>query len=212
MSRNPSLAGAPNITLTVRRVIRDVARQLPEFSHIRASHLLVVAGEARRRSHATIRPLHFATTQERRSSTGRRRKPDIRFRGKRILYVITLRPMFFRSSTPEQRVHTILHELFHISKRFDGTLHSERRHQRSGKHFDRRLEPLVKRYLDRIPAEYLEVLSHHGVALARQWLERPTHSYRTGASNGTRRFKGRRFYDERQMFLGPVMMITRRRG
>ncbi len=209
MARNASLASAPNVTLTVRRIIRDASRRLPEFSHIRAGHILVLAGEARRRSRATIRPLHYATTHERRSSTGLRLKPRVLFRGRRILYVITLRPMFFRASTPEERVQTILHELFHISKRFDGTLHAERRHERAQERFHRRLVPLVRSYMEEIPQEYLDILSHNGVALARQWLEKPTPSYRAGTSKGKRRYMGRRLYDERHTFLGPVMMITR---
>ena len=209
MSRNGQFRDAPNITLGVRRIIRDVSRRLPEFSHIRASSILVVAGEARRRSRATIRPMRFATTRERRSSTGLRRKPEVRFRGNRILYVITLRPMFFRESTPEQRLQTIVHELFHISKRFDGTLHSERRHERSGERFQRRLKPLVREYVSQIPSEHMDLLSHDGLALARQWLERPVSSYRAGARNGKQRYRGRRVYDEQQTFLGPIMMITR---
>jgi predicted metallopeptidase len=210
--RSPALlAQAPNLSRTVRRIIRDVARRLPEFKHIRSSNILVVAGEARRRSHATIRPQRFATTHDRTSSTGLRRKPQISFRGKRILYVITLRPMFFRASTPEQRVRTILHELFHISKRFDGTLHAERRHERMGERFERRLEPLAKRYLSQVSRELMQVLRIHGVVLVRQWLEKPVATYPVGVRNGARRYRGRRVYDENQTFLGPVMMLNRRR-
>ena len=50
-----------------------------------------------------------------------------------MLYLITLRPLFFRASDPDQRMRTVLHELFHISSRFDGTLHQGRRHARLGK-------------------------------------------------------------------------------
>lgn len=202
--------GLPNITRGVRAVIRDVARRLPEFAHVRASRILVVAGEARRASRATIRPLRFATPHLGTSITGRRKKPVVRFQGRRILYVITLRPMFFRASTPEQRVETVLHELFHISKRFDGTLHAGRRHTRLKNRFPKRLRPLVRRYLAVIPNDHLELLSHDGPAWARQWLERPTSSTRAGDAQGRLRTGSQRVYDERQLFLGPVVMITRR--
>jgi predicted metallopeptidase len=193
----------PNITRIVRAVIRDVAKQLPEFAHIEASRILVVAGEARRASWATIRPLGPAGSTDR---------PVVRIKGRQMLYVIALRPRFFRSATPEKRVETIVHELFHISRRFDGTLHRGRLHSRLGASFDARLGPLVHRYLEMMAPELREAMSFHGLVNARQWLEKPglTVKRRTASS----RSRGRRIYTEKQLFLGPVEMITRspRRG
>ena len=50
-------AERPNATLLCRRVVADMVRALPELSHIRPSRILFIAGEARRGSRATIRPL-----------------------------------------------------------------------------------------------------------------------------------------------------------
>jgi len=36
------------MTLAVKRLMRDVAARVPELAHVRASRILVVAGEARR--------------------------------------------------------------------------------------------------------------------------------------------------------------------
>src|SRR5581483_11554436 len=47
----------PLLGTAIRRLIRDAASKLPELSHVKASRVLVVAGEARRASRATIRPL-----------------------------------------------------------------------------------------------------------------------------------------------------------
>ncbi len=190
-------AGRPQIGPILRRVIRDAAARLPELSHIRAGQVLVVAGEARRTSRATIRPLGGKAM----------RRVEVYFRGRRVLYVITLRPKFFRQSTPEARVETLLHELFHISTRFDGTLHRGRRHSvLKGEQFVRRLRPLLRRYLAQMPPDLLEALAFDGEVLARQWLEKPTPapSGKTGAA--------RRRYDEKQLFLGPVEMFTERSG
>lgn len=197
----------PNITRTVRAVIRDAARALPEFAHIRASQILVVAGEARRASRATIRPLHFPGGKPKNARGDER--PEIRYRDHKILYVITLRPAFFRDSSPETRVATILHEMFHISKRFDGTLHAGRRHSKMGKEFEKRLRPLVKRYLEVIPDELYRALAFHGLVKARQWMEKPGPYYRRVGKDGQTRTSGRKVYTEKQMFLGPVQMITR---
>jgi predicted metallopeptidase len=182
-------AERPNATLLCRRIVADMVRKLPELSHVRASRVLLVAGEARRGSRATIRPL------------GGKGRPRVVVKGRRALYCITLRPKFFRASTPEQRVATLLHELLHISPQFDGLLHPDRRHAKVPKaRFEALLRPLVRRYLAGADPELLSALAHHGEVVARQWLERPT------GSNA-----GKRAYTEKHLFLGPVQMITRRK-
>jgi predicted metallopeptidase len=186
-----------NVTRIVRAVVRDAARKVPEFSHVKSSRVLVVAGEARRASWATVRPLGRVG--------GANGRPVVRVKGRQMLYVITLRPRFFRGATPEKRVETILHEMFHISRRFDGTLHSGRRHSQLRERFEARLGPLVRRYLDAMDPALYQALSASGPALARQWLEKPGLSTQRGA-----RRSGRRVYTEKQLFVGPVEMITRR--
>jgi hypothetical protein len=190
------------MTLAVKRLIRDLARRMPEFAHVKAGRVLVVAGEARRASRATIRPAHFGETRAR-GGRGGRRKPLIRVGGRKILYVITLRPLWFRASTPEQRVSTILHELWHASERFDGTLHRGRKHARLPRaRYERRIRALRDRYLVQAPEEILAPFTYSGVALARMWLERPAGFYRVGE------YGGRRTYTEKQLFQGLVRMET----
>jgi hypothetical protein len=75
------------MTLAVKRLVRDVAERLPALSHVRPSRVLIVAGEARGKSRATIRPATLP------GPDGRRR--FLRVRGRRMLYVITLRPLWF---------------------------------------------------------------------------------------------------------------------
>ncbi|HET7786240.1 MAG TPA: putative metallopeptidase [Myxococcales bacterium] len=176
----------PNLTLLCRRIAADMARKLPELSQVKAGRIVFVAGEARRASRATIRPL-----------SGLR----VSLKGRRALYCVTLRPKFFRASTPEQRVETLIHELLHVSDAFDGRLHPGRRHAvLPGAKFRALLRPLLRRYLDEADPELLAGLAHHGEALARQWLERP-------AGRSSRK----QAYSEKHLFLGPVQMITGRR-
>jgi hypothetical protein len=190
----------PNMTLAVKRLIRDAARRLPELSHIRASRMLVVAGEARRNSRATIRPAHFRETR-RRSGGGGREKPLVQVRGRKILYVVTLRPLWFVDSTPEERIDTILHELYHVSPRFDGTLHRSRRHSElPSAPYNRRIRGLRDRYLAQAPREVVAPFAHAGVVKVRMWLERPGGSYRVGE------YTGRRVYTEKQLFHGLMPM------
>lgn len=194
----------PNVTLAVKRLVRDLAARLPELEHVRASRVLVVAGEARRASRATIRPARPDGTSGR-DGAGTRRKPLIRVRGRRILYVITLRPLWFLRSTPRERIATIVHELYHASKRFDGTLHRGRRHSRLPlAAYDRKVRAMVDRYLALAPAEIVQPFAAHGLVRARMWLERPAASYREDE------YRGRRVYTEAQLVQGVVQMVTRR--
>jgi len=185
-----------NVTLAVKRLIRDAAARLPELGHVNASQVLVVAGEARRASRATIRPAAAdARLPER---------PRLLIRGREIRYVITLRPLWFLDSTPAERVETILHELWHASVRFDGTLHRARRHDFLPRGaFQDRVRALRRTYFASAPAELLAPFAHHGLARARMWLERPAGGRRDGGPV-------RRLYTERQLFYGLVRMRTRR--
>jgi hypothetical protein len=191
----------PNFNKTVRTLIRDIAAKMPEFGHVRASRILVVAGEARRASRGTVKPMCFRGGK--RTDRSGRRKPVVRIRGKRVLYCITLRPLFFLDSRPQARVETVMHELFHLSKRFDGTLHAGRRHAVLGKDFSRKLRPLVRRYLKVCPPELLAAMAHSGEVRVLQWRERPGSSYHPSSSR-----RVRKVYTEDQLFYGIARMVT----
>src|SRR5512134_3828560 len=174
------------MTLAVKRLVRDVAARVPELAHVRASRVLVVAGEARRASRATIRPAHFKETRGR-AGAGARTKPLIRVKGRKILYVITLRPLWFVHSTPRERISTIVHELYHASTRFDGTLHRGRRHSRLPRaKYARRVRRMLDAYLAAAPPEIVAPFSTDGLVRARMWLERPASSYPDGEYRGRR--------------------------
>ncbi len=189
--------------------MRDASRRVPELAHIDASRILVVAGEARRASRATVRPLCFGDSRDRISKDGRRAKAEVRIRGRRMLYVVAFRPMFFLQSTPEKRVETILHELWHMSAEFDGTLHRDRRHSSlPGRLFREQFEPVVERYLLTVPQALLEGLALNGEVIMRQWLERPAPFFFLDGSQDSKPGR-RRLFTEDQLFNGPVKMITR---
>lgn len=162
------VAVRPNMTLAVKRLVRDMAARLPELAHVEPSRVLVVAGEARGTSRATIRPGQLG-----RARAGARRR-FIRVRGREIRYVITLRPLWFLSSTAEERVATLLHELYHASSRFDGSLHRGRRHDRLPRpRYDRQIRGLLARYLAVAPAELIVPFASDGVVKIRMWLRVP---------------------------------------
>lgn len=109
-------------------------------------------------------------------------------------------------STAKARLETLLHELFHISLRFDGTLHAGRRHAKLGADFGRRLRPLVRRYLKVCPEALLAALAHSGEVRVLQWLERPGPAYHPRASHR----RVRKVYTEEQLYSGVARMVTPR--
>lgn len=190
----------PDFSQAVRALLEHVAAVHPEFAHVVPAAVLIVAGEARRASRGTVKPLAFAKGK-RVDSLGRR-KPLVRVDGHRILYTITLRPLFFRRSTPRQRVATVLHELFHISKRFDGTLDHLRRHEAAGDGFEAAFAPLERRCWKALPPELAAPFAYDGEVRVLQWLEKPQ-SWLPGE-----RASHRSRYDERHLFEGIVRMKT----
>ncbi len=191
----------PNINHAVRALLRDICRTVPEFQHIRPARILIVAGEARRASRATCKPLAFAGSGG--SDPAGRRKPVVKIRGRKMYYCITLRPLFFRSGTARARVTTLMHELFHISRSFDGTLSDAHRHSRLGEQFEARLRPIARHYWKHCPPELWAPLAHDGEVRVLQWLERP------GPAFLPERPRMRKLYTEEQLFYGEVRMITR---
>ena len=189
-----------NLNRAIRALMRDLSTRSPEFTHLVPAKVLVVAGEARRASRGSVKPLAFARAKSRDHSGVR--KPVVRVDGRRMLYCVTLRPLFFRDSRPEQRVETLLHELYHVSPVFDGTLDPARRHSRLGRKFSRRFRPLLRRYLRDCPPEVLAPFAHHGPVRILAWLERPPATHARGRS--------RRVYTEEQLYTVTVQMVTPR--
>jgi hypothetical protein len=192
-----------DLNRAIGHLLTDVSMRMQEFSHVQPARILVVAGEARRASRGSVKPLAFAAGKSR-DTTGLR-KPVVKFHGRRMLYCITLRPLFFRASTPEARVETLLHELFHVSARFDGTLDPTRRHACIGAAFRNTFRPLVRRYLRRCPPEVLAPFAYRGPVRVLQWLERPP------AFHVPRPGKNRRRYTEEQLFVTTLELVTKRR-
>ncbi|HEY0880920.1 MAG TPA: putative metallopeptidase, partial [Archangium sp.] len=173
----------------------------PHFAHLDERRILVVAGEARRASRATCKPLCFAG-KKRTDSLGRK-KPLVKMQGRQMLYCITLRPLFFRRSTPRQRVATVLHELFHISKNFDGTLDHQRRHEEAGEGFEKAFTPIERSVWKNVPPELVTPFAYDGEVRVLQWLEKPQ-SWLPGE-----RASHRSLYTEKHLFEGIVRMKTK---
>lgn len=169
-----------DFTAAMRRLCVDVAQRLPEFRHVRMEQVAVTFAQARRRVNygmqAKLTPLRFeggAITTVRR---GRAYTIERWYAGEQeMLYILTFYLPRFQEQTFREKLITVLHELYHISPRFDGDI---RRldghyhvHSHSQKEYDRQMERLVDRYLERDPpasmygflqASYRDLVARHG--------------------------------------------------
>lgn len=191
----------PDFTQAVRALIAHVATSHRQFAHVDGRRILVIAGEARRASRGTVKPLTFAAKKQ--VDALGRKKPRVKIAGLQMLYSITLRPLFFRRSTPRQRVATVLHELFHISKHFDGTLDHQRTHEEAGDGFEVEFSPLERACWKRLPPELVAPFGYDGEVRVLQWLEKPQ-SWLPGE-----RASHRSLYTEKHLFEGVVRMKTK---
>jgi hypothetical protein len=145
---------------------RDLCRRIPELAHIDPDRLLFSIARSRAAgihgTYARIAPLRFAGGS--REHTRRRgpwretfRLPVLHHNQREIYYLITLFiPRFLRLSF-EQKLATIVHELYHISAACDGDIRRflgrNFAHGSSRATYDRIIKQLVDRYLAATPPE-----------------------------------------------------------
>ncbi|WP_432822060.1 putative metallopeptidase [Trichloromonas sp.] len=145
---------------------RELCRRIPELGHIDPDRLLFSIARSRAEgthgTYARIAPLRFAGGA--REHTRRRgpwretfRLPELHHQQREIYYLITIFiPRFLRLSF-EQKLSTIVHELYHISETCDGDIRRfagrNFAHGSSRTAYNRIIKQLVDRYLAGNPPE-----------------------------------------------------------
>jgi energy-converting hydrogenase A subunit M len=151
-----------NFTTAMERLCEDVCHRLTEFVHIDMSRVAVAFAQTRRRMlhgmQAKLTPLRFTggtlTTRRRNREWTLQRV----FRGDReMLYILTFYLPRFLDQTFREKMITVLHELYHISPRFDGDIRrmSGRYHvhSHSQEAYDRLMDEFVDQYLSLNPPQ-----------------------------------------------------------
>jgi hypothetical protein len=119
---------AYNLTDDVALLVHLLCRRLPQLGHINPGQILHGVSQARSRSrygvYAQCHGLRFKNgSREHRTRDGWAWVwPEIRVRGQEMLYYITYFLPRFLDQPPQERLHTLLHELYHIHPRFNGDL------------------------------------------------------------------------------------------
>lgn len=146
-----------DFTAEIRATCRDMAARLDELAHIDVGRMAVIYSRTRNESqygiYASLTPLRFedgATTGVRRGRRyGIQRVVDPS--GVEMLYVLTVYLPRFMQLPYREKLITILHELWHVSPKFDGDLrrHPGRcyAHTTSQKEFDEAMGVLADRWL-----------------------------------------------------------------
>lgn len=158
------VCGPFDFTQAMVDLCEDITGRHEAFMHIDMARVATCFAQARspvlHGMQAKLTPLRFENGSLTAHREGRTWTVQRLFLGKReMLYILTFYlPRFLEQSFQEKFV-TILHELYHISPRFDGDL---RRfdgrchvHSRSQLEYDSRMEVYAREYLGQRPPEHL---------------------------------------------------------
>ena len=162
------MKGAPTIDFSAEfsALSRELCCRVPELQHINSNQVLFCLSRSRAQgrhgTYARIVPLRFANgVQElcRRRGLLREtyRLPSLTHENNEILYLIyVFVPRFLRLSA-EEKLRTIVHELFHISDRFDGDIRRfagrNYAHGSSRRKYNQRVDSLIATFLQTSPPE-----------------------------------------------------------
>ncbi len=152
-----------NFTLHMRRLCGDLAQRLPELSHIDLERIAIRFCQARKPARhgvqATLTPLRFEqgelVSRRRGGAWTVQRLYDAS--GREMLYLLSFYLPRFLQRSFEEKLATVVHELWHISPRFDGDLrrHPGRcyAHSHSQKQYDAAMRHLAQKWLSLDPPE-----------------------------------------------------------
>jgi hypothetical protein len=153
-----------DLSVACDRLCQDLCQRLPELAHIDNGRLLFCLSRSRAPGtagvYARISPLRFtdglATLNRRRGGFKEiYRMPPLHHEGREILYIIYLLvPRFLRLSF-QQKLSTIIHELYHISPACDGDIRRlpgrNFAHGSSRRRFNEQIDRLASAYLSTAP-------------------------------------------------------------
>lgn len=152
-----------NFTHHIRVLCVDLSQRLPELTHIDMGRVAVRFCQARRRVHygihASLTPLRFQggerTCQKRGRTYGVERLYDSA--GREMLYLLSFYLPRFLERPFEEKLATVVHELWHIGPAFDGDLrrHPGRcyAHSHSQKQYDALMHQLAQKWLTLNPPD-----------------------------------------------------------
>ena len=161
-----------DFTGRMRLLCHDMTRRVPELGHIDVERMAVSFSQTRKSvahgMYASLTPMRFAggatsTVRGGRTMGIQRLEDD---HGREMLYILSFYLPRFLDLDFREKLTTIVHELWHVSPRFDGDVRRFRgrcyAHSGSQKNFDAVAERLADDWLSLKPPSDLYEFLHHG--------------------------------------------------
>jgi predicted metallopeptidase len=145
-----------NFTDRMRELMRDIAVTCADLRHVDVSRVAVGFSQARHRAlhgvFATTYPLRFPDRQRTTQRPhGTYEMPRVVLDGQEMLYVIEFRLPRFLDLPFDQKMVTVVHEMYHVSSACDGTLRrfagGKPHHTGSRRRFDAAMAGIATAYL-----------------------------------------------------------------
>jgi hypothetical protein len=146
-----------NFTAAMRGVCEDMVARLPELAHIDVSRMAVSFSQTRKRvthgMQASLTPMRFENGALLEERYGRRYSVQRLYdaQGRELLYILTFYLPRYLNLPLEEKLSTVVHELWHISPDFNGDLrrHGGRcyAHGPSQKAYDAHADRLARQWL-----------------------------------------------------------------
>jgi predicted metallopeptidase len=116
-----------NYTQALEELIREIIGRVGELQHVDPKRLLVACSRSRNNgpvgAYAKIVPLRFEDgARERRVGRHTYEMPALTHHGQEILYLLYFFMPRFGDLSYRQGLETVVHELYHVSPRFDGDI------------------------------------------------------------------------------------------
>lgn len=177
-----------DFTAAMRLLCRDMASRLDVLSHIDVERVAISLCQTRRKSsyglYASLTPLKFQAGADERVIEGQRYGTDrlCDERGREFLYLLSFYLPRFQDLSLEEKLSTVVHELWHISTKFDGDLrrHEGRcyAHGPSQQQYDAEMDRLAQRWLSLDPPghayefltnDFAALVAEHGRVIGTHW-------------------------------------------
>ena len=159
-----------DFTQHIRLLAGDIVARVPRLQHIDLGRVSVAFSQTRKRvlygMQASLTPMRFEQGARRGTVRGRRVTVQklLDANGIEMLYILTFYLPRFLDLEFDEKLATVVHELWHISPQFDGDLrrHAGRcyAHGHSQAAYDAQVDTLVKEYLATSPPETLRAFLH----------------------------------------------------
>ncbi len=177
-----------DFTLAMRQLCEDMAVRLPELRHIDLKQVAISLCRTRKNvSHgiyASLTPLRFEAGAKTIQRRGRRYgvEPVTDATGREYLYILSFYLPRFLNTSLEEKLSTVVHELWHIGPQFDGDLrrHDGRcyAHGPSQQAYDAQMDRLARAWLALDPPSHLydfltascdELIAEYGRITGSHW-------------------------------------------